>query len=101
MKKYLALALFGLIVLAPIVIFPAAAQSTAAEETVTFAVTNMTCALCPVTVRRAMESIDGVRSVEIDFEAKTATVFFDPQVATPEQIASASANAGYPASVRG
>ena len=37
-------------------------------------------------------------SVEVDFESKTANVTFDPTVATMEQIAAASTNAGYPAS---
>lgn len=70
-------------------------------RTATFAVENMTRALCPVTVKRAMEGVEGVRSVEIDFEARTATVVFDPAVATPEAIGAASAGAGYPASVKG
>lgn len=57
----------------------------------------MTCALCPVTVRTAMQSVSGVRSVEIDFEARTATVIFDASVTTPEEIGEVSQNAGYPA----
>ena len=66
-----------------------------------FAIQNMTCALCPVTVKRAMEGVEGVRSVNIDFDAKTATVVFDPSVTNADAIAAASTNAGYPASVRG
>lgn len=67
----------------------------------TFTVDNMTCALCPVTVKRAMEGVDGVRAVEIDFEARTATVVFDTAATTADAIAAASANAGYPAVVGG
>ncbi|MCB1747187.1 MAG: heavy-metal-associated domain-containing protein [Gammaproteobacteria bacterium] len=74
------------------------AQSTAAEQIVTFAVEKMTCAACPITVRKAMERVEGVKSVAVDFDAKTATVVFDPAVATPDQIGAASTNAGYPAS---
>jgi len=69
----------------------------AQEEIVTFAVENMTCATCPITVRTAMRRVEGVQSVDVDFDAKTATVTFDPSVTTPEQIGAASANAGYPA----
>ncbi|MBO9378122.1 heavy metal transporter [Sphingomonas histidinilytica] len=76
---------------------PAAAARTAATQTATFAIQNMTCALCPVTVKSAMERVRGVRSVRVDFDAKTATVVFDPQVATLQAIAAASTNAGYPA----
>jgi len=73
-------------------------QTAAAEQTVTFAIEKMTCAACPITVRKAMEKVEGVTSVSVDFDAKAATVVFDPAVATPEQIGAASTNAGYPAS---
>lgn len=72
-------------------------QAAIREQTVTFAIENMTCALCPVTVMKAMTGVPGVRSVTVDFEAKTATVVFDPAAATAADIAAASTNAGYPA----
>lgn len=78
----------------------ASAQTTAvATETAaaTFTIKNMTCAMCPITVRKAMEGVEEVRSVQVDFEAKTATVVFDPSAASPADIAAASTNAGYPA----
>lgn len=74
------------------------AQTAATEKTVTFVVDKMTCAACPITVRKAMEKVKGVKSVTVDFQAKTATVVFDPAVTTPEKIGAASTNAGYPAS---
>lgn len=101
MKKILALTLFGLTAVAPITVLPVAAQDVAAEQTVTFAVDKMTCALCPVTVKRAMEGVEGVRAVEIDFEVRTATVIFDTAATNADAIATASANAGYPARVEG
>ncbi len=73
--------------------------ATQENKTLSFAIENMTCALCPITVRKAMEQVSGVEEVKIDFEAKTATVIFDPAQATPEAIAAASENAGYPAQV--
>jgi mercuric ion binding protein len=110
MKRPLVIA-FGLLTLGPVGILstaaltPLAAQSTTAEvaatRTATFAVENMTCALCPVTVKKAMEQVKGVHSVGIDFAAKTATVVFDPAVTSVEAIAAASANAGYPAALKG
>ena len=100
-----ALALGGLGTFGFIVVSPVSAQSNgdqvAAMMSATFAVENMTCALCPVTVKKAMEQVNGVQSVEIDFASKTATVAFDPSVTTIEAIGAASANAGYPASVKG
>ena len=73
-------------------------QATFAEQrTITFSVEKMTCALCPITVRMAMQRVKGVKSVQVDLDSKTARVVFDSSVTTPEQIAEASANAGYPA----
>lgn len=75
-----------------------ASEATAASErTVTFTVEKMTCAACPITVRQSMQKVEGVKSVTVDFEARTATVVFDPAVTTPERIGAASADAGYPA----
>ena len=76
-----------------------AQSTTAATETVTatFAIQNMTCAMCPITVRKAMEGVEGVRSVDVDFETKTATAVFDPSTTSTTDIAAASTNAGYPA----
>lgn len=83
----------------PAVVFVGTTVAQAGEttQTMVFAVENMTCPLCPVTVRKAMERVSGVKSVAVDFDAKTATVVFDPATATPDEIAKASADAGYPA----
>jgi len=67
------------------------------EQTVTFAIEKMTCAACPITVRAAMQSVDGVVSVSVDFDAKTATAIFDAAKTDAAEIGAASANAGYPA----
>ncbi|MEQ8322026.1 MAG: heavy-metal-associated domain-containing protein [Rhodospirillales bacterium] len=87
------------------IVTPVAAQSAAvqvaAAQTATFKIENMTCALCPVTVKKAMEGVAGVKSVAIDFDGKTATVIFDSSMTTPDAIAAASTNVGYPASVQG
>jgi mercuric ion binding protein len=78
----------------------ATSAQTAAVQTATFTIENMTCALCPVTVKSAMAGADGVTSVTINFEAKTAMVVFNPSITTLEAIAAASADAGYPATAR-
>ena len=67
MRQLIAIALFALTASVPITVTPVAAQSVAAqsvaaqslaaERTVTFAVENMTCALCPITVKRAMQGV--------------------------------------------
>lgn len=69
----------------------------AAEQTVTMDIEKMTCALCPLTVRKAMERVDGVHDVEVDFDSKIATVTFDDSETTASAIAQASTEVGYPA----
>ena len=73
------------------------AQSLAALQTASFNVENMTCATCPITVRRAMEGVSGVQEVAVDYSAKTAIASFDPEVTSATGIAQASTDAGYPA----
>ncbi|HEY9579477.1 MAG TPA: cation transporter [Rhizorhapis sp.] len=74
---------------------PAATAS--AQRQTTFAVENMTCATCPITVRKAMKGVAGVTAVNVDFAAKTARATYDPRRANAAQIAAASTDAGYPA----
>lgn len=85
--------------LLPSPVSAATARTAVAERQATFAIENMTCATCPITVRRAMSRVDGVKSVSVDFDAKTASVVFDPSKTTVAIIAAASTNAGYPARV--
>ena len=96
----LAASAMPLVAPAPSQILISAAQAAETEQTATFDVPGMTCALCPVTVRKAMEGVAGVKSVTVDFAARTAPVVFDPSVTTAEAIIAASANAGYPAEVK-
>lgn len=86
------------LVLLPLLL--SASIASAAERTVTLAVENMTCALCPITVRTAIEHVTGVKDVEVDFETKTAVVVFDDAEATVQDIAEASRQAGYPATLK-
>ena len=75
----------------------ASAQAATTAQQQVFVIENMTCALCPVTVKKAIEGVSGVKSVAVDFDAKTATVLFDPSKTTIAAIAQASTSAGYPA----
>ncbi|WP_374091078.1 mercury resistance system periplasmic binding protein MerP [Methylomicrobium lacus] len=73
----------------------------AASRTVTLDVQNMTCAVCPITVKKALEHVSGVQQVTVDYASKTATVEFDDAtVSSPDQLTEATKNAGYPSSVK-
>jgi len=69
----------------------------AAEQTVTMDIEKMSCATCPLTVRIAMQRVDGVQDVDVDFDSKTAVVTFDDEKTSAEIVAQASTDVGYPA----
>jgi mercuric ion binding protein len=68
-------------------------------RTVTLDVKNMTCAVCPITVKKALEKVAGVTSATVNFDKKQAQVTFDDGVATVDKLREATANAGYPATL--
>ena len=68
-------------------------------QSVTLKVQNMTCSVCPITVKKALEKVRGVANVKVDLGAKTATVTFDPDKANAGALIKATTEAGYPASV--
>ena len=72
----------------------------ATTQTVTLAVQNMDCPLCPFTVRKALENVPGVTKVSVDFYGKTATVAFDPSKTNAEALTQATGNAGFPSTVK-
>lgn len=72
----------------------------AEERTVTLSVPGMNCPVCPITVRKALERVDGVRSAKVDYDSKSASIIFDDQVTATDALMKATENAGYPSSVR-
>jgi len=65
-------------------------------QTVVLDVQNMTCELCPITVKKALDKVPGVAATKIDLTKKTATVKFDPERANVAALVKATTNAGYP-----
>lgn len=78
----------------------AAASYAAADRSVTLQVSNMTCATCPIAVRVALEKMPGVAAARVDFKSKLAVVSFDPAKTTPEALMKATANVGFPSSLK-
>lgn len=95
---FASLAGFAALTIAPASV---AIAAPATEQTKTFAIRNMTCATCPITVKTAMSRVAGVKLVKVDFTARTAIVTYDASVATPVKIAAASTGVGFPAQLRG
>lgn len=72
----------------------------AGTRTATLDVTLMDCAVCPITVRKALERVPGVGAAKVDLKTHRAVVVFDPAKTTPDVLAKATADAGFPSSVK-
>ena len=82
---------------------PALAAERAQTQTVTLGVKNMTCNMCPITVRKALENVPGVIEAEAKYEGDGvgwAKVTFDPARTNIETLTEATANAGYPSTLK-
>jgi mercuric ion binding protein len=71
----------------------------APTQTVVLDVQNMTCELCPITVKKSLERVPGVAIAKVDLDKRTATVQFDPDRAAPAVLVKATTNAGFPSAV--
>lgn len=88
---------FALFLLAVMLTLPA----WAAKKTVTLYVPGMTCPACPITVKKALSRVDGVKNIKVAFEKREAIVTFDDSKASAQTLIQATKNAGYPSSVVG
>jgi mercuric ion binding protein len=76
---------------------PALAQE---PKVVVLRVEGMNCSLCPVTVRKALERVPGMLEARVEFAAKLAHAKYDPAKTSPESLAKAVTQAGFPAQVK-
>jgi len=93
MKQFLAIALTtSLLALAGI--------AAAGTRSVTLSVPGMTCAACPITVKKALNGVAGVTKAKVSYEKKEALVTFDDTQTNVEALTKATADAGYPSTVK-
>lgn len=78
----------------------AASAGAAEQRRVTLDVPSMNCSLCPVAVAGVLRKQPGVREASADLATKTARIEYDPERTTPERLAEAVTDAGYPAKPR-
>jgi len=71
----------------------------AEPQRVVLDVPSMNCSLCPLTVRTALERVPGVITARATYEPKRAEVTYDPDKVSPEALAKAVGDAGYPATI--
>ena len=63
---------------------------------VTIKVYDMTCGHCQKRVADAISSLEGVEIVDVNLESESATVSFDPEKVSLDDIKAAIQKAGYP-----
>ena len=85
--------LAALLICLPVLAYAATPQTTVLD------VQNMTCSMCSVTVRKALENVPGVVEAKVDYDHKTATVKYDADKTNPSTLVKATTNAGFPSSV--
>jgi mercuric ion binding protein len=77
-----------------------AGAALAASRTVTLDVPGMNCPLCPITVKKALQKVQGVEKVSVSYEEKEAVVTFDDAKTNAEVLIKATTDAGYPSTVK-
>ena len=87
--------LFASLVLAAVV-----APAWAATQTVTLSVPGMTCAVCPITVKKALSKVEGVSKIEVSLEKREAVVTFDDARTSVPKLTQATDDAGYPSVIK-
>lgn len=71
----------------------------AVVDQVTLAITGMTCGGCAARVEKALAAAPAVTDVSVNLASETALVKFLAGATTPQAVAKASTDAGYPAHV--
>lgn len=69
-------------------------------RTVTLAVPGMNCSACPITVKKALQKVEGVEKVAVTFEPKEAVITFDDTKTTVGKLTEATTKAGYPSTLK-
>lgn len=78
----------------------ASSSTFAAQQTVTLDVPGMTCSTCPITVKKALMKVEGIQQVKVNYERREAVVIFEDAAASVEKIQLATADSGYPSTVK-
>ena len=85
---------------ASLVLVAVVAPVWAATQTVKLAVPGMTCAACPITVKKALSKVEGVSKTDVNFDKREAVVTFDDAKTSVQKLTNATEDAGYPSSVK-
>lgn len=79
----------------------AALPALAANKTAMLAIPSMTCPVCPITVKKALDAVPGVSKVDVSYAKKEAIVTYDDAKTNVAALTKATTNAGFPSTVKG
>jgi mercuric transport protein len=107
-RKYRTTLWIALVLILGLLIFPYAVPYVFAgsqgekpqTEKVRLEIKNMSCFACTVTVKKSLTQLEGVKEVKVTVTPPEAVVIFDPAKVKVEDIIRATANAGYPSSIK-
>jgi periplasmic mercuric ion binding protein len=78
----------------------ASAPAFAVDRTVVLELPSMSCATCPITVRKALTRVDGVIEARVSWEPREAVVRYDDSKTDLDTLLVAVRDAGYPGNVK-
>ncbi len=73
----------------------------AAQLTATLSIPGMSCATCPITVKKALTKLGGVVDVKSNLGGRETTVVYDDTQVSLEALTRATKDAGFPSTVTG
>ncbi|MGH1484753.1 MAG: mercury resistance system periplasmic binding protein MerP [Cellvibrionaceae bacterium] len=83
-----------------LVLFATSLTAWAKPQTVTLDLPTMYCAMCPITVKKALTQVDGVSHAKVSYEDRKAVVTFDDEKTSANTLIEATTNAGYPSTIK-
>lgn len=72
----------------------------ATQKIVTLDVLGMSCAACPITVKKSLTKVAGVSRADVNYDKRQAIVTFDDTQTTLDKLMGATTDAGYPSTTK-
>lgn len=92
------------LLIALLILFGTVGPATAEQlKTITLDVDGMTCPVCPITVKKALNKVDGVKTADSVYRGEgvgSATVTYDADKTNVAALTKATEDAGYPSHPR-
>ena len=100
LKLYVSISLVCIAVLAAVWMFNPSGINPANAALAEYQIEKMTCGSCVGNIEKALSTLEGVGSVEVNLTSNRGRVTYDPNEIDSRVIAEAITGAGYPASLR-